>query len=296
MDQSRLVILLADMSGYTRFMVENRTAALHGQIVISRLIESLIKQVDIPLTLQEIEGDAVFLYARHPGTDAGWSDVMQQVSAKLDKFFAAFVASSAVAIESTPCGCAICRNSDRLGLKIIVHVGEAMFHQIAGRAQVSGADVILAHRLLKNSVEGLFYLLLSDAAHAEMQPHLRGEFEVREEACDGFDRVRVHVRPLEAELLAARDNLYKLPEEQLRAAVGKYTAAATPRRGWQLVKEQWRRPVRGYGWIEKALMGWDAVVLWPAAFLLYYRRAIPERVLARGKRRDDLRTRGRAGG
>lgn len=289
MDQSRLVILLADISGYTRFMVENRTAALHGQMVISRLIESLIRQIDIPLTLQEIEGDAVFLYARHPGTDAGWRDVVQQVGLKLDKFFSAFIASSAVAIESTPCGCAICRNSDRLGLKIIVHVGEAMFHQIAGRPQVSGTDVILAHRLLKNSVDGAFYLLLSDTAYAEMREHLRGEFAAHRESYEGFGRVDTHVRRLDAQLLAAREGLYKLPEDQLRSAIGRYTAASTPRRSWRLLQEQLRRPVRRYGLGEKALLFLEAVVFWPAAFFLHYRRAIPERVLARGKRREDLR-------
>jgi hypothetical protein len=39
-EQRQLIIILSDISGYTRFMVENRTAALHGQMVISRLIES----------------------------------------------------------------------------------------------------------------------------------------------------------------------------------------------------------------------------------------------------------------
>ena len=290
MEQSQLVIILADISGYTRFMVENRTAALHGQMVISRLIESLIKQVNIPLTLQEIEGDAVFMYARHPGTDDGWRDVVQQVALKLEKFFSAFVATSAVAIESTPCDCAICRNSDRLGLKIIVHCGEALFHEIAGRPQVSGTDVILAHRLLKNSVDGAYYLLVSDAAYARMRAHLQGDFAVHEASYEGFDRVGVHVRQLEAQLLAARDGLYRLPEDELRKAVGRYTAAPTPRSGWRLLREQWRRPVRRYGLGEKLLMWWEAVVLTPAAFYLHYRRTIPERVLARGKRREDLRS------
>jgi hypothetical protein len=64
----KLIVILADISGYTRFMVESRTAALHGQIVINGLIESILREVDIPLTLQEIEGDAVFLHAAHPGS------------------------------------------------------------------------------------------------------------------------------------------------------------------------------------------------------------------------------------
>jgi len=84
MDQKKLIIILADISGYTRFMLENQTsAALHGQLVINGLIESIIQQVDIPLTLQEIEGDAVFLYAAHPGSDAAWGEVVEQVSRKL---------------------------------------------------------------------------------------------------------------------------------------------------------------------------------------------------------------------
>jgi hypothetical protein len=66
--------------------------------------------------------------------------------------------------EATPCGCAICRNLGELKLKVIVHVGRAVFHEIAGRPQISGADVILAHRLLKNSLPNREYLLLSEPA------------------------------------------------------------------------------------------------------------------------------------
>ncbi len=62
METRKLIVILADISGYTRFMLESRTAALHGQPVINGLIESILREVDIPLTLQDIEGDAVFLY------------------------------------------------------------------------------------------------------------------------------------------------------------------------------------------------------------------------------------------
>src|SRR6185295_45705 len=97
-----------DISGYTRFMLDNRTSALHGQMIINGLIESILKEVDIPLTLQEIDGDAVFLYAAHPGTDAAWNDVVKQVSMKLGRFFDAFIAQSATMTELTPCKCAVC--------------------------------------------------------------------------------------------------------------------------------------------------------------------------------------------
>ena len=51
MQQKKLIIILADISGYTQFMLDNRTAAVHGQMVINALIESILAQVDIPLTL-----------------------------------------------------------------------------------------------------------------------------------------------------------------------------------------------------------------------------------------------------
>ena len=56
------------------------------------------------------------------------------------------------AIESTLCKCAICKNVEDLKLKVIVHSGCAVFNMIAGSPQISGPDVILAHRLLKNSI------------------------------------------------------------------------------------------------------------------------------------------------
>ena len=56
MQQDELIIILADISGYTRFMVENRTSAVHGQLCINSLVEAILDNVDVPLTLQEIEG------------------------------------------------------------------------------------------------------------------------------------------------------------------------------------------------------------------------------------------------
>ena len=187
MQEKRLVVILADISGYTRFMLENRASAVHGQLCINFLIESVLEKVDIPLTLQEIEGDAVFLHAADPGSEEAWQATLEEVSRKLPGFFEAFIARTGVSIESTPCGCAICRNSEQLGLKIIVHVGEAVFHEVAGRSQVSGPDVILTHRLLKNSLESNEYLLLTEPAFERMGRHLPGRFEIHEETYEGGD-------------------------------------------------------------------------------------------------------------
>ncbi len=40
----------------------------------------------------------------------------------------------------------------RLDLKVIAHHGSVVRHRIAGREELVGSDVIVAHRLLKNHV------------------------------------------------------------------------------------------------------------------------------------------------
>jgi len=281
MEQKQLVILLADISGYTRFMLETQLSAVHGQMIVTGLIESIIAQVDIPLTLQEIEGDAVFLYAARDGDDAAWRTTIEEVSRKLERFFHAFIARAAIMMEATACECAICRNSDKLGLKIIVHVGNAVFHSIAGRPQVSGADVILAHRLLKNSVPGNEYLLLSEAAHAVMGRYLDGEFVQLTETYDGFGAVAVHARLMDAELLAAREALYKLPPPELDAALTAYTSVTNAKDMARATMAQLRDPVRPFTWREKLAMVATSFAA-PLFLLFRLRRTVPAAVHARG--------------
>ena len=283
MQQKKLVIILADISGYTQFMLENRTSAVHGQACIDALIESILAQVDIPLTLQEIEGDAVFLYAADPGDTEDWRRVVEEVSHKLDKFFAAFIAQIGVGSESTPCPCAICRNAEKLGMKIIVHAGEAVFHEVGGRAQVSGPDVILAHRLMKNSLASHEYLLLTEQAFALMGEYLPGLFEHHRETYEGFGSVPVRVRFLKQDFLRARDAVYQLNESALQSAVNGYAEWVT-KSVFKAAVQQFRRPCRPFSWLERALMVFDALLLIPK-FRLYYRRMIPKQQRARGKRR-----------
>jgi hypothetical protein len=68
-----------------------------------------------------------------------------------------------------------------LDLKIVVHHGRFLRQLVGGRGQVAGADVILAHQLLKNGLGKRAYLLLTeaaltwvglDAARAELAPHV----------------------------------------------------------------------------------------------------------------------------
>ena len=50
----RLLLILADISGYTRFMLASQIALVHGQQVITSLIEAILQEVEIPLEVKEI--------------------------------------------------------------------------------------------------------------------------------------------------------------------------------------------------------------------------------------------------
>ncbi len=65
MDQqlTPVVLVVADISGYTDFMLSHRKSVAHSQMIVRELIETLIRQIDAPLKLVELEGDALFMYA-----------------------------------------------------------------------------------------------------------------------------------------------------------------------------------------------------------------------------------------
>ncbi len=249
--EQRVILLLADISGYTRFMVENQLSAVHGQMVISHLLESLLSEVDLPLELQEIEGDAIFLIATRADDD-DWGSVFADVQTKLLRFFEVFIDAAAGLAEMTACKCAICTHADQLKLKIIVHTGRAVFHTLGGRRQVSGTDVILAHRLLKNSIPGSEYLLLSDEAYREFGEGMGIRFEPGQETYDGLGTVETWVHHLDEQIENARDAFYALDPEQEEQAIQDYV-----RFGWRAhvaaLFQQARQPTTNAGFLRRAL-------------------------------------------
>lgn len=271
--ERRAVLILADISRYTKFMVANQTAAVHGQIAITLLIETLLREVDIPLKLHGIEGDAVFLSASHPGDDAAWREVLAEVRTKLKRFFEVFLAAIVHAAEISPCECPSCRNVDQLKLKIIVHSGRAVFHTIAGLSQVAGTDVIIAHRLLKNSVPSGEYLLMTDAAYEDLGRGMGMEFEPGEELCEGIGTVRTWVCIMGEAKEKIRDEFYARPEAALKADADRYMRWVFPSM-YRALFEQFRNPVVETGWTKR--IGFTVrhalETLWMSPFMLFETR------------------------
>ncbi len=158
-----VALVIADISGYTRFLRANRTSLLHASEVVSSLLESVIDGASHPLQLNKIEGDAVLLYAElGDDAQAGASDVLRQASS----MFAAFHARARLLSgERAACPCDACRNILALRLKIVVHHGRVAFRRIRQFEEMTGEDVIVVHRLLKNTIAAEEYLLLTEAFH-----------------------------------------------------------------------------------------------------------------------------------
>ena len=91
--------------------------------------------------------------------------------------FVAFQARRRDLAADQSCSCKACRSVGKLDLKIIAHHGTFLRQAVAGRPQLGGAAVILAHRLLKNRLgRTAGYLLLTEAALAwlEIAPSAEG--------------------------------------------------------------------------------------------------------------------------
>ena len=142
-DSGHLVI--ADISGYTRFLTDSELDHANG--IISELLNAVIGAIQAPMAVSSIEGDAVFLYGARPEGMSG-----QTVLESVELLYCSFAAALETMILNTTCRCNACANINSLGLKIVMHCGEFAKSKIGGRETLSGPDVIMAHRLLKNHI------------------------------------------------------------------------------------------------------------------------------------------------
>lgn len=190
MEVKPIFLVLADISGYTKFIKVHKVSLIHAEHIIDELLESVIREASLPLVVHELEGDAVTFYAQSDGR----RETAREVARQVEGFFEAFRKREHELIsECSMCVCDACTTVGRLKLKAIVHHGEAVFTRVHQFQKVSGEDVILAHRLLKNSVPKNEYLLVTRAFH-QLGGGLDGRIpEPRTEHCEGLGEVDVMV-------------------------------------------------------------------------------------------------------
>lgn len=191
--QKHVVILIADISGYTKFMTRKRKSLAHAQVIITELMTSLIDEIKIPLRIIEIEGDAIFFIGVEESELFPWEQMVAIISEKLPEFFNVFYTRLHDLLRSNMCHCNACEGASDLKLKIITHIGEAVFYDIASFSKLSGPDVILTHRLLKNSIEADEYLLMTETAFSAFNQYRKFDAVKKIENVNSFGKIPLFI-------------------------------------------------------------------------------------------------------
>jgi 2-polyprenyl-3-methyl-5-hydroxy-6-metoxy-1,4-benzoquinol methylase len=164
--QKPINLLIADISGYTKLLMSHGKALAHGQMVVGELMNALMAEVKAPYQISRLEGDAVIVYADiedHPSEDE--LDTLGMV----DRWLTRFHEVRADLSKNTICRCSGCANIATLDLKVIGHQGPVIIAQMGPFTEMHGIDVIVAHRLMKNSVSQDGYVLLTDPLHRSLR-------------------------------------------------------------------------------------------------------------------------------
>ena len=187
-------LVIADISGYTGYVVASPLE--YAEDVVADVTDTIAARLGEVLHVNKREGDAVFAYALSGEADA--SLVLDAIEACYFAFRSRLEGIS----HSTTCSCAACSKTTQLDLKFVLHAGE----WIRRGGELTGADVIVVHRLLKNEIGLSGYVLLTEAFAAAygLNPELLG-LQSHDEMYPGVGEVRGFVADLEARYREERD-------------------------------------------------------------------------------------------
>ena len=155
---------IADISGYTNFLAAVELD--HAQDIIADFMDTVVKGLRPPFRLAKFEGDAAFVYALADKVDGS---LLQDV---IEGAYFKFRRRLRDVRRASTCECRACEAMGDLDFKFVVHYGEMVKQKMGGREELAGRDVILVHRLLKNTLAEKLgsraYALYSDAAITAM--------------------------------------------------------------------------------------------------------------------------------
>ena len=189
-------MVIPDISGYTHFMQLTRYSLAHAQYAVTALLGSIIDAAEQRLAPAKLEGDAVLLYAlRRSAGGLGLNG--EDVGRAVVEIAKAFYQKRAGLERDNTCSCDACRNVGKLELKTVVHRGAVLLCDIRGHHEISGVSVIVAHRLLKNSLGMTRYVLVTEDAHAEVRLPIECSISRHREHFDGVGEVAAYVYDFE---------------------------------------------------------------------------------------------------
>jgi hypothetical protein len=138
--------VISDITGYTAFLTGSELD--HAQDILKTLFHVLIDNFKSPLTISNYQGDAILSYA--PSTSFLQGQTLLEA---VENLYFAFAQTRERIQRNTSCTCQACRNIPNLDLKLFVHHGDYVLTDLRGKQELSGTDVIIVHRMMKNEVK-----------------------------------------------------------------------------------------------------------------------------------------------
>jgi uncharacterized protein YndB with AHSA1/START domain len=266
-------LLIADISGYTSYLAGAELD--HAQDILADLMTTVVGALRPGFRLAKLEGDAAFVYVLTERVDGS------QLLDTVERTYFAFRRRLRDIAQATSCPCNACTLMPRLDLKVIAHHGSIIRHRVAGREELVGSDVIVAHRFLKNHVVerlGLSaYALFSQACIAAMDadPVALGMTEYRD-TDDDLGAMRGWVHDLGSAWTAELERRRRIVTEREAGFILDATMPAPPDIVWSFltdpaIRPQWQAgvtevdqlpttPRRGAGTTNHCMHGADLVV------------------------------------
>jgi len=195
-------IVLVDISGYTKFVRMHNVSKIpilgkklgdttleHAETIISDLLEKIIEKLDDTLIVNKLQGDAALFYS----VPEDPKEYSERLIEKLKDCFELFNNRLNELLFCKTCACDPCQQLSNLKLKSFVHYGEFLIKKVSRFEEIAGEDVILAHRLMKNSINSPEYILFTDSINKLKDLSYLGKLEHRKEKCEGLDDVPISV-------------------------------------------------------------------------------------------------------
>ena len=209
MESHRGFIVLVDISGYTNFISSHNiesneneklsTGQAHAEHIISDLLEKVINELDGVLKINKLQGDAALFY----GIAEDNKDLSEKIFNKLQSSFDVFNKRLNEIKFCEACSCGTCADVGNLKLKSFVHFGDFLIKKVNQFKEIAGQDVILAHRLMKNSINVSEYMLFTKPFSEIKNLDSLGFIEDRKENYDDIGQV-------DCKVFYPDENLYKI--------------------------------------------------------------------------------------
>ena len=248
-------LLIGDLSGYTAFLSD--TELEHAHSALDAVFDVLVAALKPTFDVRGLEGDAVFVSRLDAKPDA------TLLLDAVEQSYFAFRRHLRDVIAATTCECRACQRLPELDLKFAAHYGSFVVDRVASVDEITGTDVIVVHRLLKNHVRETFgwraYAIYTDALvrAAQMDPEELGLVPHRE-SYEHLGEIAVHVQDLDARWraqqvaerveLADSEAFVDLLSDELPAdpaAVWSYLTVPAMRVRWQGLDRIDERPAGG---------------------------------------------------